>query len=161
MAKGNHMILIRLNLTLMARKHVNKHAITNAFNKYFVQVGPRLAKNIMNTTDPLTYVTPSVNSIFIPYVSENEITEVILSLKNSSAGHDSILASIAKPLIQYYIEPLTCLINSSFENGLFPDELKIAKVIPIFKTGDKKDTVNYRPISILTFFSKIFGENNV
>ena len=56
-------------------------------------------------------------------------------------------------LIQYYVKPLTRLINSSFENGLFPDELKIAKVIP---TGDKKDTVNYRPISILTSFSKIF-----
>ena len=57
-------------------------------------------------------------TVFIPYVSENEITEVIQSLKNSSA--------------------LTHLINSSFENGLFPDELKIAKVIPIFKTGVKK-----------------------
>ena len=124
--------------------------------KYFVQVGPRLANKINNTTDPLTYVTSSVNSIFIPYVSENEITEVIQSLKNSSAGHDSILASIAKPLIQYYVKPLTHLINSSFENGLFPDELKIGKVIPIFKTGDKKDTLNYRPITILTFFSKIF-----
>ena len=78
------------------------------------------------------------------------------SLKNSSAGQDSILASIAKPLIQYYAKPLSRLINSSFENGLFPDELKIAKVIPIFKNGDKKDTVNYRPISVQTFFSKIF-----
>ena len=41
-------------------------------------------------------------------------------------------------LIQYYAKPLSRLINSSFENGLFPDELKIAKVIPIFKNGDKK-----------------------
>ena len=54
------------------------------------------------------------------------------SLKNSSAGQDSILASIGKPLIQYYVKPLTRLINSTFENGLFPDELKIAKGIPIF-----------------------------
>ena len=145
-----------IKFNINGKETCDKHTITNAFNKYFVQVGPRLAKKIKNMTDPLTYVTPSVNSIFIPYVSENEITEVILSLKNSSAGQDSILASIAKPLIQYYIKPLTCLINSSFENGLFPDELKIPKVIPIFKTGDKKDTVNYRPISILTFFSKIF-----
>ena len=127
-----------IKFNINGKETCDEHAITNAFNKYFVQVGPRLAKKIKNTTDPLTYVTPSVNSIFIPYVSENEITEVILSLKNSSAGHDSILASIAKPLIQYYIKPLTCLINSSFENGLFPDELKIAKVIPTFKTGDKK-----------------------
>ena len=144
-----------IKFNINGKETCDKHAITNAFNKYFVQVGPRLANKINNTTDPLSYVTSSVNSIFIPYVSENEITEVIQSLKNSSACHDSILASIAKPLIQYYVKPLTHFINSSFENG-FPDELKIAKVIPNFKTGDKKDTLNYRPISILTFFSKIF-----
>ena len=73
------------------------------------------------------------------------------SPKNCSVGQDSILDSISKPLIA---KPLTRLINSSFENGLFPDELKI--VIPIFKNCDKKDTINYRPISVLTFFSKIF-----
>ena len=78
------------------------------------------------------------------------------SLKNSSAGQDSILASIGKPLIQYYVKPLTRLINFSFGNGLFPDELKIAKVIPIFKIVTKKDTIKYRPISVLTFFSRIF-----
>ena len=127
-----------IKININGKETCDKHAITNAFNKYFVQVGPRLANKIDNTTDPLTYVTSSVNSIFIPYVSENEITEVIQSLKNSSAGHDSILVSIAKPLIHYYIRPLTELINSLFENGLFPDELQIAKVIPIFKTGDKK-----------------------
>ena len=49
----------------------DKHAITNAFDKYFVQVGPRLANKINNTT-----------VIMLLYVSENEITEVIQSLKN-------------------------------------------------------------------------------
>ena len=110
----------------------DKQTITNAFNKYFVQVGPRLANKIHNTTDPLTHVASSVNSIFIPYVSENEITEVVQSIKNSSTGQHSIQSSIGKPFIQYYVKPLTRLINSSFENGLFLDELKIVKVIPIF-----------------------------
>ena len=53
-------------------------------------------------------------------------------------------------------KPLTYLINSSFECGIFPNELKLAKVIPTFKNGDKQDITNYRPISILSFFSKIF-----
>ena len=74
------MILNRSNFKLMARKHVIKQAITNVFNKYFVQDGTQLANKIPNTTDPLTYVTSSVNSIFIPYVSENQITEVMQSL---------------------------------------------------------------------------------
>ena len=46
--------------------------------------------------------------------------------------------------------------NSSIENGIFPDDLKMAKLIPIFKSGDKSDITNYQPISVLPFFSKIF-----
>ena len=48
------------------------------------------------------------------------------------------------------------LINKSVETGIFPDELKIAKIVPIFKSGDKTLVSNYRPISVLRFFSKIF-----
>ena len=46
--------------------------------------------------------------------------------------------------------------NSSIKQGIFPSELKIAKVFPIFKAGDKQLITNYRPISVLNFFSKIF-----
>ena len=94
--------------------------------------------------------------MFIPYITEYEITQNIISLKNSSAGWDSIPASIAKQSILFYVKPLTQLINRSFELGIFPDELKLAKVIPIFKSGDKTQLTNYRPISVLIFFSKIF-----
>ena len=78
------------------------------------------------------------------------------SLKNSSAGWDFIPASIAKQCLKHYIKPLTYLINSLFESGTFPEELKLDKVIPIFLNGDKQDISNYRPISILSFFSKVF-----
>ena len=79
-----------------------------------------------------------MKSMFIPYISEYEIIEIIKSLKNSSAGYDNIPALIAKQCIQHYIKPLTYLINSSFECGIFPNELKLAKVIPIFKMGINK-----------------------
>ena len=92
--------------------------------------------------------------MFIPY----EIIEDAKSLKNSSPGWDAMPANIAKPSIEYYIKPLTRLVNYSFQNGIFPDELKIAKVIQIFKIGDKPDITNYRPLSVLAFFSKIFGK---
>ena len=55
------------------------------------------------------------------------------SLKNSSAGYDGIPASIAKQLINSYIKPLSYLINKSISDGIFPTELKLAKVIPVFK----------------------------
>ena len=44
----------------------------------------------------------------------------------------------------------------SFTQGIFPDELKLARVVPIYKSGDKKEVSNYRPISVLSFYSKIF-----
>ena len=94
--------------------------------------------------------------MFIQYISEYEITGINKSLKNSSASFDYIPASIAKQCIQHYFKTLTYLIYSSFECGIFPNELKLAKVIPIFKNGDKQDISNYRPIAILSFFSKIF-----
>ena len=50
--------------------------------------------------------------------------------------------------------------TSSFQNGIFPDELKIAKVIPMFISGDKADITNYRPISVLPF-SQRFSKKNM
>ena len=59
------------------------------------------------------------------------------------------LSSILIPL-------LVLLMNASFSLGIFPDDLKVAKVIPLFKKGNTLDINNYRPISLLTCFSKIF-----
>ena len=81
--------------------------------------------------------------MFMPYVEEQEIIEIVYQLKDSSACWDLNSASVAKATIQSYIKPLTSLIiNSLFENGLFPDELKITKVIPVFKNCDKTDITN-------------------
>ena len=123
----------------------DKDIISNAFNYYFVTIGPQLANKININKNPLTYINSTMNSIFIPYINEKDITQVVNSLKNSSAGWDIIPASIAKQSIQSYIKPLTGLINSSFQNGIFPDEPKTAKVIPIFKHGDKTDIAELSP----------------
>ena len=135
---------------------VDESVISDSSNNSFIHVGPRLAQQIQSHINPLNYVNDTMTSMFIPYISEYKITVTVKSLKNSSAGWDFIPASIAKQSIKHYIKPLTYLINSSFESGTFPQELKLAKVIPIFKNGDKQDISNYRPISILSFFSKVF-----
>ena len=85
-----------------------------------------------------------------------EVRQTILSLKNSSAGWDDLPALVAKQSIDSYIEPLTCLINRSFSDCIFPNELKLARVVPISKSGDSTVLSNYRPISILSFFAKVF-----
>ena len=85
-----------------------------------------------------------------------EVISIISNLNNSAAGYDEMPASILKQCASVYIEPLTYLINVSLEQGTFPDELKIARVIPLFKGEDEQLVQNYRPISVLPFFSKIF-----
>ena len=62
---------------------------------------------------------------------------------------------LLKESINNIINPITYIINRSFECGVVPDEMKIAKVIPIFKSSDRNSITNYRPISLLTSFSKL------
>ena len=96
------------------------------------------------------------NSIVVPEISIAEVTNVIRSLKESSPGWDNIPAFILKHCIGCFVKPLTHIINSSFIQGIFSKELTLARVIPIYKAGDSTSITNYRPISILTCFSKIF-----
>ena len=87
-----------------------------------------------------------------------DVKNTILSLKNSSPGYDEFPAFIAKQCIDNYVVPLTYVINMSLMEGIFPSELKLAKVVPIFKSGESDKVPNYRPISVLSFFSKIFDK---
>ena len=134
----------------------DSEVIANEFNNFFVSIGPTLASNITCSKDPLTYVNGIVNSIVVHNVTSMDIRTVISSLKNSSPGFDGIPSFVANQCIDYFIEPLTYIINMPFMEGVFPSELQLAKVIPIFKSGDSTKMCNYRPISILSFFSKIF-----
>ena len=76
-----------------------------------------------------------------------------MSLNNSSAGHDELPPSVAKSCTDGYIEPLAHLINKSLRTGICPSKLKIARVVPIFKSGDPPMFTNYRSISTLSFLS--------
>ena len=130
--------------------------IANTFNTYFINVGRTLAHQIKSNINPLSYIDINVNSIFIPPITEHEIILVIKSLNNSSPGYDELPSSVMKQCLDLYITPLTYLINLSICEGSFPDGLKLAKVLPIYKSEDEQLVQNYRPISVLPFFSKIF-----
>ena len=94
--------------------------------------------------------------IKLPYISEDEISRTINSLKNASACWDNIPTFVVKQVSKHITSPLIYLINKSIEQGIFPDELKVAKLFPIYKSGDKTFISNHRPISVLSFFSKVF-----
>ena len=86
---------------------------------------------------------------------ESEILGIISNLKNSSAGCDGLSVSLIKKLQNSILAPLVHICNTSFSQGKFPNDMKVAKVIPIYKKGDSSLFSNYRPISVLPAFSKI------
>lgn len=136
----------------------DKVTIVNAFNDLFVNLGPSLARDIPDVDiEPDEYLKGNyVNSFFAKPVSEEEILAVIKRLKNSSPGLDGISAHLIKSIGQAIVKPLSHIVNLSFSQGIFPSQLKKAYVIPIYKGGDSQLLKNYRPVSVLPVFSKIF-----
>ena len=85
-----------------------------------------------------------------------EVESIIDNMKVSSPGHDDIAMKIIKECSKIISPYLVFLINKSFQEGSFPDHLKIARIVPVFKKGDSSLLQNCRPISVLPSFSKIF-----
>jgi hypothetical protein len=130
----------------------------NGFNNYFANVGKTLADKIAtNSCFQNKYLPPSNDhSFFASPVTEDEIKSLINSLViGKSPGFDGITAKVVKSA-SYVLAPiLVHLFNISFSSGVFPKVLKSTVVIPIFKKGCVKDPNNYRPIALLSVFSKL------
>ena len=137
----------------------DKQMIADNFNRFFVNVGPNSAAqiNFSNNAFKDYLQTPCAHKLSFKPVSEETIGKIIDSLKSkTSCGHDGISVKLIKHMKLDINKALTLLINQSFASGFFPDNLKIAKVIPLLKKGDINLIDNYRPISLLPSFSKIF-----
>jgi hypothetical protein len=140
--------------------------IANEFNKYFLSIAKDLNKrnglgfyNPENTT-PLHYLLQSFKTPFpnikLNFMSSKEIENIIKSLKpKNSSGYDGISTRILKISSSFISSPLTHFCNKSISYGTFPDRLKYAIVKPLFKKGDRSCIANYRPISLLSSFSKV------
>ena len=132
--------------------------ITNGFNNFFANIGPNLAKIIpesrVRASDFIKYNATS--SMFLQPTCPEEIVGVINKFKNkTSFGYDGISMQLVKHIGEVISVPLAHIINISFETGTFPDNMKIAKIIPLYKAGDEQVFTNYRPVSLLPQFSKI------
>ena len=96
------------------------------------------------------------DSLFLQPIDEIELCNTVKLLpRNKAPGHDEVSASVVKSVIMNIAKPLTHIFNLSFCIGKFPNQLKLAKVVPIFKSDDRLLVSNYRPISVLPVFSKI------
>ena len=132
-------------------------SIANKFNDFFVNVGSSLAKTIpLSPKNPTDYMMQNIDTIFnINSVTEDEIVKTMGQFKDSAAGWDSLKPSIINNIKEYVKLPLACICNLSFSTGVFPTELKLANVAPVFKANDEMTFTNYRPVSVLPVFSKL------
>ena len=137
----------------------NPKTVANNLNTYFLEIGQKLSDLIKsnNKEDFRKYLkNKTSNSICLTRPSAIEIFNTIMSLNSAkTSGHDNIStyflrisASVLAPILGFYFA-------KAFEYGKFPSSLKIAKVIPLFKSGSKHEAQNYRPISLLSSISKV------
>jgi len=140
--------------------HVNETEISdpveiaNTLNNHFIV--PKVEKPLPT----LEHIKLHPNSFFLTPTSPYEVEAVMKTLSNTgAAGVDEVPCKIMKKVSEFISNPLSNIINLSFEQGTYPDLMKLAKIIPLYKNkGSKLDPSNYRPISILSCFSKVIGK---
>lgn len=97
--------------------------------------------------------------MFLGGICLSDVLEVVRKFKKrKSTDCDNVDMSLIKEVVNCVLEPFTYICNKSFLTGNFPDKMKIAKVLPIYKNGEKHIVSNYRPILLLPQFSEILGK---
>ena len=133
-----------------------EHPSAEDLNNFFVNVGTSAIGDINKA---VSRIETQQRSMYLKPVTSYEIANIIKSLKTKNTMDVNHLnTKIIQSTANYICEPLTTIINSCFEQGVIPDRMKMAKVIPVYKNGNTNDCTNYRPIAILAVFSvSVFG----
>ena len=137
----------------------NAILIANHLNTFFTSVAVKLNEKIVKAKKPFSHYLGQITdeTIFLSPTTPADIESLINCIKpNKAIGPNSIPTKILKEFKTELSEPLSDMINVSFNKGIFPDFLKVANVVPIHKKGEKLDPNNYRPISLLSYISKLY-----
>jgi Notch-like protein len=146
-----------------------EHCLWDLSVHYFLSVAENNnVKNKLNNTniDNLTDISPIkylLETFKIPFpkiklksLSTKEVENIIKSLKpKNSYGYDEISTKVLRMSSPFTSSPLTRICNSLISQRIFPDRLKYSEINTVFKNGDKSNISNYRPISLLTSFSRV------
>ena len=140
--------------------HSKPQPVANVLNNYFTSIGTKLANALKNQCNSLgRYSSPETMSSFVfkfSDIQEHFVRKYLASLKTKRAiGLDKISSRLLKDSADAITTSLTFLYNRSLSSAVFPSIWKMGKVVPIFKSGDRTNTSNYRPITILPVLSKI------
>ena len=131
--------------------------IANAFNTFFTTVGSDLATQFANQADPPVIPSSGYESFKFKFITASEVMTLLSGLSISKAhGTDNIMARSLKVAANELSFPLATIYNFSLLTGTIPSEWKQAVVTPVFKEGDRQNTSNYRPISVLPLCMKMF-----
>jgi hypothetical protein len=147
----------------------HRQTIAETFNDYYVSVIDNITNNnpINNTNGDLNKINPlnylysmfkqSFTNIKIKNTTTNVIEKIIKELKNKkSCVYDGITTKILKICSPFVVSPLTYICNRMLSTETYSDRLKFSEIKPIYKNGDKTLITNYRLISLLPVFSKVF-----
>ena len=148
----------RIALLINGENVVDKQKVANCFNKHFATVAQKLVDKLPKpTTHFSNYLQRSnAESLYLYATSPLEIKRIIMETKSkSSSGLDDIPSKLLKLLNEDVLIALSYIFNLSLKQGKFIDCFKVAKIVPVYKSGKRNDINNYRPISLLSKFSKL------
>ena len=133
----------------------DKKELATLFNNYFTNVGKLLADKIEDPKNNNIQETYLPNSIFISPTDKFEVLNILLSLDEKKAG-SGLPCGTLKKIATVIADPLSKLFNRIIESGEYPSEFKKSVIIPLHKGGSKMNLTNYRPISLIDNYGKIF-----
>ena len=139
----------------------DKQQIAHEFGKFFSGIGSRIKEDTSHgdpaKSDTLFEDNRGEHHNFqFEKASIEELTKIVKNLKSNAAGIDGLNLKVFKVVSEYLLPCLLYLVNLSLEIGEFPEALKQAKVLPLSKSDNNQDMTNWRPISLLPLFSKIY-----
>ena len=161
----------------LVKKSNNKHEVTSllydnqlctsesdicqAFNAHFSNAGKRVQESINTDVNgnACDFVKNCQKSMSFKRVTEAQICNIVKNLKSkTSSSIDHVSNVLLKKIIHCIKAPLCQIFNKSLNSGIFPDLMKLAKVIPLYKNGSHETPDNYRPISLLPVIFKSIRE---
>ena len=131
--------------------------LAELFNTHFANTATYLRSNMpISQIDPISLIPNSSHNFFLNPVSPTECCKIVQTLNNTKSSLDDLSIKLFKLNFTSIVFVLCKLINRCFAKGEFPECLKSATIVPIFKKGDPHSIQNYRPISTLPYIAKIF-----
>ena len=141
-------------------KITDPNEIADSFGQFYSTLGSSLAQKILDSQqsakDYLDKIPQNLHSMLLLPASQQEVNRIIDGLPSkSSSGHDDVSNILLKSLKSSLTYPMTLILNQSLETGTFPERMKLADVIPLYKKKATDHLVNYWPISLLMAMSKV------